>query len=150
MSNFYDLMGCNPPSSSVHGISQAGILPFPSPGDLLDPGIKPWSPALQADYFLTEAPGRKRGSFIQFPKVEEGSISLTLPDCPSWTSVLSGPQTGNYTIIPLGSQASRFGLEYTTISPGALACRLHIMGLLLLNNHINQFFIINAFRYQKN
>ena len=24
-------------------------LPFPSPGDLLDPGIEPWSPALQAD-----------------------------------------------------------------------------------------------------
>ena len=24
-------------------------LPFPSPGDLPDPGMKPWSPALQAD-----------------------------------------------------------------------------------------------------
>ena len=23
--------------------------PFPSPGDLYDPGIKPWSPTLQAD-----------------------------------------------------------------------------------------------------
>ena len=29
-------------------------LPFPSPGDLLDPGIKPRSPALQADSLLTE------------------------------------------------------------------------------------------------
>ena len=26
-------------------------LPFPSPGDLLDPGIEPGSPALQADSF---------------------------------------------------------------------------------------------------
>ena len=26
-------------------------LPFPSPGDLLDPGIEPRSPALQADFF---------------------------------------------------------------------------------------------------
>ena len=26
-------------------------LPFPSPGDLPDPEIKPWSPALQADSF---------------------------------------------------------------------------------------------------
>ena len=26
-------------------------LPFPSPGDLPDPGIEPESPALQADYF---------------------------------------------------------------------------------------------------
>ena len=29
-------------------------LPFPSPGDLSDPGIKPGSPALQADSLLTE------------------------------------------------------------------------------------------------
>ena len=29
-------------------------LPFPSPGDLPDSGIKPGSPALQADYLLTE------------------------------------------------------------------------------------------------
>ena len=29
-------------------------LPFPSPGDLPDPGIKPWSSALQADCLLSE------------------------------------------------------------------------------------------------
>ena len=29
-------------------------LPFPSPRDLLDPGIEPGSPALQADSLLTE------------------------------------------------------------------------------------------------
>ena len=29
-------------------------LPFPSPGDLSDQGIKPRSPALQADSLLTE------------------------------------------------------------------------------------------------
>ena len=29
-------------------------LPFPSPGDLSDPGIEPRSPALQADSLLTE------------------------------------------------------------------------------------------------
>ena len=28
-------------------------LPFPSPGDLPDPGIEPRSPALQADYHLS-------------------------------------------------------------------------------------------------
>ena len=32
-------------------------LPFPSPGDLLDPGIKPGSPALQADSLPSEPPG---------------------------------------------------------------------------------------------
>ena len=29
-------------------------LPFPSPGDLPNPGVKPRSPALQADSLLTE------------------------------------------------------------------------------------------------
>ena len=33
-------------------------LPFPSPGDLPDPRIKPWSPALQADSLLSEPPCR--------------------------------------------------------------------------------------------
>ena len=33
-------------------------LPFPSPGDLPDPGIKPRSPALQAYSLLTEPPGK--------------------------------------------------------------------------------------------
>ena len=32
-------------------------LPFPSPGDLLDPGIKSRSLALQADALLSEPPG---------------------------------------------------------------------------------------------
>ena len=32
-------------------------LPFPSPGVLPDPGVKPRSPALQADSLLSEPPG---------------------------------------------------------------------------------------------
>ena len=32
-------------------------LPFPSPGDLPDPGIEPRSPALQVDCLLSEPPG---------------------------------------------------------------------------------------------
>ena len=50
--------------SSVHGISQTRIQsgsPFPSPGDLPNPGIEPWSlasPALQADSLLSESPGK--------------------------------------------------------------------------------------------
>ena len=35
-------------------------LPFPSPGDLSDPGIEPRSPTLQADSLLTEPPGKTR------------------------------------------------------------------------------------------
>ena len=33
-------------------------LPYPSPGDLLDPGIKLRSPALQADSLPFEPPGK--------------------------------------------------------------------------------------------
>ena len=33
-------------------------LPFPSPGDLPNPGIKPGSPALQVDSLLSEPPGK--------------------------------------------------------------------------------------------
>ena len=42
-----DPMKCSPPVSSVHGILQAcSGLPFPSPEDPLDPGIKPSNPGL--------------------------------------------------------------------------------------------------------
>ena len=34
--------------------------PFPSPGDLPDPGIEPGSPTLQADALLSEPPGKLR------------------------------------------------------------------------------------------
>ena len=77
-------MDCSPPGSSVHGTLQARVLewgaiafsnqaplsmgfsrqgywnglPFPFPGDLPDPGIKPGSPALQADSLPTELPGK--------------------------------------------------------------------------------------------
>ena len=46
---------------TVHGIFQARILEWvavPSPGDLPNPGIKPWSPELQADSLLTEPQGK--------------------------------------------------------------------------------------------
>ena len=59
-----DPIDCSPPSlpgSSIHGIFQARILkwlPFPSPGDLLDPGIEPRSTVLQANALPSEPPGR--------------------------------------------------------------------------------------------
>ena len=39
-------------------------LPFLSPGDLPDPRIEPWSPALQAVSLLTELPGKELASKI--------------------------------------------------------------------------------------
>ena len=35
-------------------------LPFPSPGDLPEPGIKPASPALTSGFFTAEPPGKPR------------------------------------------------------------------------------------------
>ena len=55
---------CCPSDSSVHGILQARILselPFPSPGDLPNPGIKPESlvsPAVQMDSLPAEPSGK--------------------------------------------------------------------------------------------
>ena len=54
-------MVCSLPGSSVHEISQARVLewfPFPSPGALPDPGIKPTSPALAGGFFTPEPHGK--------------------------------------------------------------------------------------------
>ena len=56
-----DPVDCSPPGSSIHVILQARILgglPFPSQGDLPDPGIEPRSPASQADALTSEPPGK--------------------------------------------------------------------------------------------
>ena len=39
-------------------------LPFPSPGDLPDPGIKPGSPALEADALTSKPPGKSIISIV--------------------------------------------------------------------------------------
>ena len=41
-------------------------LPFPSPGDLPDSGIKAGSPALQADSLMTEPLGKTKSAYIQY------------------------------------------------------------------------------------
>ena len=45
-------------------------LPFPSPGDLPDPGIEPRSPTLQADALPSEPPGRSNDS-VDDPKPQK-------------------------------------------------------------------------------
>ena len=71
----WDPVDCSPPGSSIHGIHQARILewlPFPSPGDLPNPGIEPRSPTLQADALTSELPGknRKKGSKMAVAKIQ--------------------------------------------------------------------------------
>ena len=56
-----DPMDCSLTGSSVHGFPKQEYwsgLPFPSPGDLPDPGIKHKSPALAGRFFTTEPPGK--------------------------------------------------------------------------------------------
>jgi len=56
-----DFMDCSPPGSSVHGFSRQVYrdgLPFPSPGDLPDPGIEPTSLALAGRFLTTEPSGQ--------------------------------------------------------------------------------------------
>ena len=53
-------MDCSPPVSSIHGFPRQDCwseLPFPSPGDVSDPGTEPMapaSPALAGGFFTTE------------------------------------------------------------------------------------------------
>ena len=66
-------MDCSLPGSSVHGDSPGknigSGLPCPPPGDLPNPGIKPRSPALQADSLPAEPPGKPKNTGV-------GSLSL--------------------------------------------------------------------------
>ena len=81
-----DLMDCSTPGSSVHGDSPRqeywSGLPFPSLGDLPNPGIIPESPAFQANTLLSEPPGKQKQSSYPMLKVRkfflkgQGVISL--------------------------------------------------------------------------
>ena len=47
-----------PPSMRFPGQEYWSGLPFPSPGDLPDPGTESSSPALAGGFFTTEPPGK--------------------------------------------------------------------------------------------
>ena len=54
---------CDPMDYTFHGILQARILEWvaiPSPGDLPNPGVKPRSPTLQADFYQLSHRGSPR------------------------------------------------------------------------------------------
>ena len=61
-------------------------LPFSSPGYLLNPGIKPWSPALQADYLPSEPPGKPFSIWNPLSRLQEGQSLQSHPARPSATS----------------------------------------------------------------
>ena len=71
-----------------------GGLPFPSPGDLADPGIQPGSPALQADSLRSELPAK------------------SLQVCPTLCDPIDGSPSGS--LVPGILQART--LEWVAIS----------------------------------
>ena len=57
-------------------------LPFPSPGNLSDPGIKTWSPALQADSLLSERQGKlswQSPQFIKYSSLQIPNLGIFFP-----------------------------------------------------------------------
>ena len=71
---------CSLPGSSIMEFSKQEYgsgLPFPSPEDLPDPRIKPGSPALQAEAFPTEPPGKaEKNRALPTPHLSSVRLSL--------------------------------------------------------------------------
>ena len=73
--NLCDPMDCSPPwtvSLSMEFSKQEhwSGLPFPSPGDLPNPGIKHSSPALQTNSLPTEPPGKQLKFMVESCSME--------------------------------------------------------------------------------
>ena len=73
-----------PPSMGFSWQECWSRLPFPSPGDLPDPGIEPGSPLLRADALPSEPPGKPQNSKLPF------KIKTYLFTVPNYTKV-NGP-----------------------------------------------------------
>ena len=69
-----------PPSMGFSRQEYWSGLPFPSPVDLPDPGIKPWSPAFQADTLTSEPPGKSLNAKKQtgYPQSSESCVTHPL------------------------------------------------------------------------
>ena len=70
----------DPMDTSVHGgFSKQEYwsgLPCPSPGDFPDPGIKPWSPELQAESLPSEVPGKPENALLRH-QMQDLSVGRT-------------------------------------------------------------------------
>ena len=64
-----------PPSMGSFRQEYWSGLPFPFPGDLSDPGIKPRSPSLQADTLLSEPPGKPGDNPVMHNSVDTRPFS---------------------------------------------------------------------------
>ena len=78
-----------PPSMGFSRQECWSRLPFPSPGDLPDPGIEPGSPTLQADALQSEPPGKP--NYIHKVKVKVKSFSRVRLFATPWTVAYQAP-----------------------------------------------------------
>ena len=68
-------MDCIPPLSMEFSKQEHWSgLPFPSPGDVLDPGNEPGSPALQADFVFM----KRTFKLEKRPKVQQEKLKIRL------------------------------------------------------------------------
>ena len=87
-------------------------LPFPSPGDLPDPGIEPGSPASKADALTSEPPGSSKAQlsqpllYKQGPEVSVFKVSSKAPelDHPICKAIAA---TAKPYISPVSSQGNK-------------------------------------------
>ena len=107
----WDPTDCSPPGSSVHGILQARI-PWPPPGDLPDPGIKPTSLAWQADFFFFF-------NYWATWEVQQCSYPVCFSFLPKWRKK---PQTYGHVTFSWEERASdtkQMGFGWHWLCPGA-------------------------------
>ena len=77
----------------------SGLL-FPSPGDLPNPGIKPWSPALQANSLLSEPQGKP----LWWPNATLNHFSQNVCMWVLWASVLTSLFHHMYATVAMENQ----------------------------------------------
>ena len=73
-----------PPSMGFSGQEYWSGLPFPSPGDLPDPGVEPRSPTLQANALTSAPPGKP--VFLKMSVEKKKKYTALLYSAVSWSS----------------------------------------------------------------
>ena len=99
-----------------------GGLPFPSPGDLPNQGIKPWSPALQADSSPLEPPGNPCRTELDC--CEHVDPKCPLCRCEVWPGFFSGKPCRPLFLLGVNGRA-----------PGVTLLHPRICLLLRLQSH---------------
>ena len=124
----WDPMNCNPSGSSVHRLLQARILErvaIPFSRGFPNTGIKPGSPALQADSLPSEPPGKLKNTGVDLPNPGIKPLSLISP-------TLAG---GFFTTHHLGSPSCTYHSRMTvfdrTVTPDeGTACQVLFSSVL--------------------